>query len=223
MDSDALWAMWEMRDNFGAPLMLAAGRWVVCGLWRAQPCRGGVVVAGPPERDGRSACRRLMSGRPNDIPEGSALGHGGDEIGNRNRDSDGQSVGRHGCILSATIAPCVVRHNNTSATMPPPVKGWRDSFSALYEKHIKGGTSAIHWPARLPFLQTPARYPTNSTSACQTRRDRLNYTIMSNVSLAPKAPAVSPSTAALLSVRSVSSCFMRHPSSILVYLSCSML
>ncbi|KAF2688645.1 Abi-domain-containing protein [Lentithecium fluviatile CBS 122367] len=39
--------------------------------------------------------------------------------------------------------------------MPPPIKGWKDSFSALYEKHIKG---------------------------------------------APKAPAVSPSTAALLSI-----------------------
>jgi hypothetical protein len=30
--------------------------------------------------------------------------------------------------------------NTTAATMPPPIKGWKASFTALYEKHIKGGT-----------------------------------------------------------------------------------
>jgi hypothetical protein len=58
-DGDALWAMVEMRVNFGAPLTLAAGRWAALHAcpWTERvltsevECRGAVVVAGPLQRE----------------------------------------------------------------------------------------------------------------------------------------------------------------------------
>ena len=60
---------------------------------------------------------------------------------------------------------------------------------------------SIHWPTRLLVRQTPAPCTANSTTASSLPRISVNHSIMSDLSPAPKAPALSPTTAALLSVR----------------------
>lgn len=90
--------------------------------------------------------------------------------------------------------------------MPPPATGWRERLSDMYDR-VKGGKLAnnewlVCFLEAYTFL-TPAR-PTSLRGVCTLISALSVHTtamMKSNVLPVPKAPIVSPTAAALLSVR----------------------
>lgn len=91
--------------------------------------------------------------------------------------------------------------------MPPPATGWRERLSDMYNSYKGGKFEDNGWPVCVlevytflkPARPTPVRIDVCTSVSLLSVRSKA--TMRSNILPVPKAPTVSPTAAALLSVR----------------------